>query len=866
MRRSGRFPLILLLVLPLLVAHAQVSVLLHVPPRGQLNVERLWWVELNNWGDTLKGVWLHGEVHEATRGLVYSANTNEFDLPPGRTTVRYRDVRIRDQWRARGYEGFVTRTGRLPAGEYSFRVTLMPEDLGGDTVEFGVEDPTPPRLIAPRPGARLQQVPVFQWTAPRNHSGPVAYVLRVVEVLPGQNEEEALRSNRPVLERRGLRVTTFRYPSSGRRLEPLKRYAWQVVAELGPGLKPAASERWGFEKTGVRELVPQRMVRGPLTIHRDFERQNNWYQIKLRIENVGSAEIQDLVLTDSHRFFQCIDDADARRPPPPGSPLPGWMFEWQHVPSTVHAANAGYASVIEVDLSGQVLEPGRVVQVRYPVLPLLTFSLQGPGHTFGAGLKVAYKIGENQYQREFNGLALEPGGSLGQAWEASDYIISTSPAKLNAANPGAAADVDALLVTMARLARGKKGALMYLTGVPTTAATVRSVFKAFGTVLKNDWHQGYLLLVGEDEIVPCWDTVIPAPERPIPNPDHQYADLSGDAAPEVKVGRIIGTTAADLRIGIQHSLDAYYHTGGAKWSGATALVLTGLEQPAKGDNFTKEAGEGANYLRASKGVLATHWGMEYITTRRSVIDKALKHTKVVDGGAGTGANLGSFSTEQLAAWLLQITVGLPPPHSLDQGFTDTEGRARRVPFGFDQGDVQDASDEAEDIENARRGGWVNQLYGYPANVADSCEYQLRFLLPRYEALFFSAHGGSGGNSFNRLTTGVVNTIDFTSYGTRPAVVSFTCYVGNYGHQPGTIARALMRQGCAAHVGYSAMTNTGWFRSHVGSPYTFLQFWQKGKKIGDVLYDWKHHLNGDPGADVRLVPGYNLYGDPKFGGN
>lgn len=848
-----------------------ISVRLREPPPGKAAVEDLWWVDLHNGSrsDTYT-IWLHGEASERSHGRVYSANTHPFPMPPGHKRLRLRDIKLKDQWAKPGFEAFVLRTGRLPAGYYTYSVKVMPESLGdGGTGHVTVENPSPPRLTSPPDGGKVTaKTFTFGWTSVGNFSGRVSYELILAEVLPGQSKEEALRSNRPWYQNRNLTATMLQYPLSAEPLETGKSYAWQVRAYLEDERYPSlASEVWGFKRTIQVMKGGYVAVLNPLKVSREVERFGNWFRVKLTLTNIGSSSITNIVLTDSHRYFQCIDDAQKRRVPPPGGEqFPGWTTEWEAAADEVHDAHGGFRGIIEVDLCDWLLPPNQSFTVRYSVLPLLTVSVTGQGHTIGEGLKATYRIGTNQYLREYNTKALYPVPGLADAWKSADYIITSCPSRLYDANPGGTEAVERLLVTMAELAKAKKGALLYFTSAPASAPIVRSAFKAFGTVLKNKWQNGYLLLVGENEIVPCWDTVTPVPSRPIPNCDHQYADLQGDAAPEVKVGRIIGTTAADLTTGIRHSLDAYYHTGGATWSGATALMLTGEEQPSKGDNFTKEAGEGANYLRASKGVLATHWGMEYITTRRSVIEKALKHTKVEDGGAGTGANLSSFSTEQLAAWLLEITVGLPAPHGGDQHFTDTEGRARRVPHGFDDGDIRAASDQAEDIENARRGSWVNQAYGYPASVSESTAIQLRFQLPRFEALFFSAHGGSSGKSFNRLTTDVVNTIDFTSMGTRPAIVSFTCYLGNYAHQSGTISRAFMRRGCAAHIGYSAMTNTGWFRSHVGSPHTFLQFWQKGKKFGDVFFDWKRHLSTDPAADARLVAGYNLYGDPKLGGN
>jgi hypothetical protein len=862
-----RFVVLVPLVALVSVLTAKPTVRLFHPPPGMYGLERLWRVEVRNPDAQSYKVRLRGEVTEAQKGVVFTAETKEFEIAAHQTKVlRYGSPELQMApgypTYAKGYEQFAARTSGLPPGDYTFRVWLLP-DFGEGMIRFRSMPAGPPRLVSPRNRAELQQEPVFVWTPPMPRpSGMVSYTLKLVEVLPGQSVEEALKGNPAWFMKRGIRGTTFRYPVSGRRIEKGRKFAWQVTAEAS-GIQPLVSEKWGFSRYQFR---PGLVAKGPLSISREVTRHSNWFRVELTLTNTGPSNLSNITVTDSHRYFQCIDDAIKQRVPPPGGEqFPGWTTSPERPAHDVRSPHGGFRGAIEVDLEDWVLPPGQSFRIRYSVLPLLTFSIMGPGHTVGAGLRATYTVTGNQYARDYNSLAVDPVPGLGDAWRSANYMITSSPAKLHAANPGAAQDVEALLVTMARLARAKQGALLYLTDVPTTAATVRSACKAFGTVMKGNWQNGYLLLVGEDEIVPVWDTVTPVPDRPIPYCDHQYADLSGDDAPEVKVGRMIGTTAEDLRIGIQHSLDVHHHIGGASWNGSSALGVGGIEQVSKGDNFTKDAGEGANYLRNVKGLQASHWGMEYITSRKTVLTKALQHTPIASGGAGTSASLGSYTETQLAAWLLDITTGLPTPHPQDQPFSDSEGRSRRVPHGFADADIWDAVDQAEGIENARRTPWVNQQYGYPANVQDSTAAQLRIRLPYWQLLLFSAHGGDGGSNFDRLNTSVVNTIDFTSEGTRPVIVSFTCFLGDYGQHTGTIARAFQRQGAAVHICYAAMTNTGWYAAGVGAPHTFLQFWAKNKRVGDVFWDWKQWLASDPAQDARLVPGYNLYGDPKLGG-
>lgn len=786
----------------------------------------------------------------------------------------YHDLHYNSQ-----YQQQVVQSGRLLEGSYALHIRLVDvatnqELVPEQSAPFWILAFNAPSVISPADGDTVAVTfPTFLWSPSTVHPGfECRYRLSICEVLRGQTAQAAA-NNIPRYSTVVINTTSRIYPNNAPALENGKDYVCWVQALDRRGLPLGDNEgrsrvtRFRFE-SGRQPVIPrQPNLLSPIKVTREIERHDNWYQVWMMIENVSSGDISGITIRDSNYLFQSIDDAEARKRPL-NSPLPPELFEWQHVSQTVRNRYQGFASVISADLAQWTLTPGTFIEVRYSVVPLLTVTVQGPGHTVGAGLKVSYQAGGNQHSRDFKSQAIDDIPGLSAAWEASDYILLTRPGPLYAANSDSS-DVDDLLVTMARLARAKDGALVYLTDYATSALIVRSVVKALGTVLKNNWHEGYLLLVGEDEIVPVWDTCRRRPDRPIPRCDHQYADLNDDDCPEIKVGRVIGTTAHDLALTIQSSLDVYYHTGNAAWTGAKALCLTGCEQPTKGDNFTTHAGEGAEYLHDEKGVNCSYWGQEYVTTRKSVLGKALQHTPVSSGGAGTDTTVDAYTESQLASWLLAILGLLPAGNVNSQYFHDTNGHLRYVPYGFGSTLLATAVQRAEGIENGRRDGWVNQAYGYPASVSDSLGMEFRQRLPKYDVMFFSAHGGTGRKSFNSLSTNIVNTTDFASQGTRPVIVSFTCYLGDYGYTASSITRAFMKQGIAAHVAYGAMTSTGWLTSEVGAPtHMFLTHWQKQKRIGDVFFDWKKQLYSDPAydSDLRMLLGYNLYGDPKFGGN
>lgn len=89
-------------------------------------------------------------------------------------------------------------------------------------------------LISPEAGSIVKEAsPTFRWRVSNLPKGQkVSYSLRVVEVLPEQNLQDALQKNPPVLERKNLTDPSFQVLKQ-RRLATGKIYAMQVAA-FGP--------------------------------------------------------------------------------------------------------------------------------------------------------------------------------------------------------------------------------------------------------------------------------------------------------------------------------------------------------------------------------------------------------------------------------------------------------------------------------------------------------------------------------------------------------------------------------------------------------------------------------------------------------
>ncbi len=156
--------------------------------------------------------------------------------------------------------------------------------------------------------------------------------------------------------------------------------------------------------------------------------------------------------------------------------------------------------------------------------------------------------------------------------------------------------MDRLLSGLARMADLKDGVLAYLVGSPT-ADQVDDAIEAWGEFMKgydgvaeNYLSKGYLLLVGELDIIPAHSLDIDEPwyiswEEPFNvNPtDVHYANTSSNLIdPELAVGRIIGDSAELLLIPIETDIGVDEGASGYDFDWSDALVVSGFPRHRSG--------------------------------------------------------------------------------------------------------------------------------------------------------------------------------------------------------------------------------------------------------------------------------------------
>ncbi|MEK9137439.1 MAG: hypothetical protein AAB393_09985, partial [Bacteroidota bacterium] len=252
--------LFLLLLLSLLCSpieqagaqRALVTVRLQQPPPNQLRAADLWKLTLNNTDTTTYRIRLVATLDEAAAGRVADGQSGVMSLPPGRKTITYDDVKRGGSvtFKAGRWRDAFTRTGNAPSGDYTICIyvkTETGEELVRDCIQQNVEIVSGPTLISPADGETIPegQMPMFTWLPPTPAPPGVQYHLRIVEVLGNQSPSDAMQRNAAWFEKGDIRTTTFQYPTSAKKLEKGKKFAWKVGAFVGGQLR-GESETWGF--------------------------------------------------------------------------------------------------------------------------------------------------------------------------------------------------------------------------------------------------------------------------------------------------------------------------------------------------------------------------------------------------------------------------------------------------------------------------------------------------------------------------------------------------------------------------------------------------------------------------------------------
>jgi hypothetical protein len=310
-------------------------------------------------------------------------------------------------------------------------------------------------------------------------------------------------------------------------------------------------------------------------------RQDNHFYASLTIKNVGDADATDVIVTESLRSFQPISRSDN-------------FAEYKAQYSSTE--NMG-----EINIEGKIdISPTWSYTYTYEAIPILFKGLyflsdlnDSNSPSIGNSIKIKYKGKDgSDYQAEYNLPVLKTSSgelittSYEKAIKSADYLLLTDAQRLfNLYNNQ---EVNNLLSTMAELAIYEEGVLGYSSYQEYGhKKVIQDLIKHGGewnSKLKNGWStNGYLLIVGETEIIPTWKKNLGTYETTAGSytwnvlTDLPYANTFGDEIkPELSIGRIIGNNARELKVVLENSLNVLLETPGYVFDRSNALLVSGF--------------------------------------------------------------------------------------------------------------------------------------------------------------------------------------------------------------------------------------------------------------------------------------------------
>ena len=374
-------------------------------------------------------------------------------------------------------------------------------------------------------------------------------------------------------------------------MDLLHEYTW-YASGLTPGVHAikVVAQYSDENQTQWEKLVAVEVVETnpSIEVTRQIQRIGNYFVVQLWVQNQGTALARLYRLVDNVSGFQAI----RKEPEPLGTAGEYWV-------TTDYVTSDRRCDVtIELeDGSGGPLPlgPGQSIIVEYLAVPIRY--ADSPSGQYMAGeepVEVRYYDATSWHSltlhrptttiySSYLGKEVSLGSEVAYARGDSNYLIVSNFSRLFDYNTNPV-DVNWLLSAMAELAQLKYGILGDLT-VPGTqtydAIYVRSMLDQWGEGMRGVTMEplkhpqdGYVLLVGEEEIVP--GMTLSRDDWTVNLSDLWYANTEDHwRGPERVVGRIIGEDAAKLTMPIQTSINVHQGVPDHHFDRDYALSLAG---------------------------------------------------------------------------------------------------------------------------------------------------------------------------------------------------------------------------------------------------------------------------------------------------
>lgn len=256
---------VILCLLLCAVGHRLIGQVVIIPlphQEGYLTLDDLWRVNLVSSQAQNTSVQMEVTVEDAQHQFILSATSTVFNLIQGANRPTFNASGSRIQYGSGVVANVLRSTGRFPYGNYivCYRIwgTVNDALLGEFCQEETIKPFSPPELVSPYNKEDIATTtPILTWKPPFPLAAiPYEYTIKLVEVRERQDAVEALESNLPLIDRRGIFRTFLPYPGEGPKLEINKTYAWQISARSGD-FDLGSTEVWTFMiKTEAEFMMP----------------------------------------------------------------------------------------------------------------------------------------------------------------------------------------------------------------------------------------------------------------------------------------------------------------------------------------------------------------------------------------------------------------------------------------------------------------------------------------------------------------------------------------------------------------------------------------------------------------------------------
>jgi hypothetical protein len=361
--------------------------------------------------------------------------------------------------------------------------------------------------------------------------------------------------------------------------------------QVGTHELTAVAQKGSVQTEETSHLVVEQGEPG-LEMDRAIRREGNKLIVTLTLHNNGTATANVHQIVDNVVGLQPIIETD-------GSTTPAHTVSIDDGQSTLDGSGARTKLVkIAFENPWMALETGESFSVDYVVVPVLHHWDRPPviGSYWIATDVWRYDANANLVLESFNlsgTLVDDPSAGIvpladatANAIRQADYVIVTHPDRVYVLLDSPSNDAEVLFSNMARLAALENGVLGYLLYyeaddlddfVEPDGWWAQALNPSF-----NQIDQGYVLIVGETEIVPSYYSgssnfvTGPCCVDYVHWTDQQFTNTAGETMrPELVVGRVIGNGLTELNAYLENMIHAAQGDDGYGYNRDRALLISG---------------------------------------------------------------------------------------------------------------------------------------------------------------------------------------------------------------------------------------------------------------------------------------------------